>query len=71
MSSHWVSFFILKHALVTVTMLWDRQIWCCHAVKCSISFFSLWLGLPVIMVAISLGIAAGKEGLQSYTSDKQ
>ncbi|CAH3157565.1 unnamed protein product [Pocillopora meandrina] len=24
-------------------------------------------GLPVIMVAISLGIAAGKEGLQSYT----
>ncbi|CAH3160167.1 unnamed protein product [Pocillopora meandrina] len=27
-------------------------------------------GLPVIMVAISLGIAAGKEGLQSYTSDK-
>ncbi|XP_066022930.1 adhesion G protein-coupled receptor L4-like isoform X1 [Pocillopora verrucosa] len=27
-------------------------------------------GLPVIMVAISLGIAAGKEGLQSYTSDE-
>nr|XP_058953092.1 adhesion G-protein coupled receptor D1-like [Pocillopora verrucosa] len=27
-------------------------------------------GLPVIMVAISLGIAAGKEGLQRYTSDK-
>nr|XP_058947384.1 adhesion G-protein coupled receptor D1-like [Pocillopora verrucosa] len=27
-------------------------------------------GLPMIMVAISLGIAAGKEGLQSYTSDK-
>ncbi|XP_066022823.1 adhesion G protein-coupled receptor L4-like [Pocillopora verrucosa] len=27
-------------------------------------------GLPVIMVAMSLGIAAGKEGLQSYTSDK-
>ena len=36
----------------------------------SISFLSLWVGLPVIMVAISLGIAAGKEGLQSYTSDK-
>nr|XP_058947385.1 adhesion G-protein coupled receptor D1-like [Pocillopora verrucosa] len=27
-------------------------------------------GLPMIMVAISLGIAARKEGLQSYTSDK-
>ncbi|XP_027060604.1 adhesion G-protein coupled receptor D1-like isoform X2 [Pocillopora damicornis] len=27
-------------------------------------------GLPVIMVVISLSIAAGKEGLQSYTSDK-
>ncbi|RMX55984.1 hypothetical protein pdam_00016402 [Pocillopora damicornis] len=27
-------------------------------------------GLPLIIVAISLGIAAGKEGLQSYTSDK-
>ncbi|CAH3164057.1 unnamed protein product, partial [Pocillopora meandrina] len=27
-------------------------------------------GLPVIMVAISLSIVAGKEGLQSYTSDK-
>ncbi|XP_066022827.1 adhesion G-protein coupled receptor D1 isoform X3 [Pocillopora verrucosa] len=27
-------------------------------------------GLPVIMVAMSLGIAAGKEGLRSYTSDK-
>ncbi|CAH3160134.1 unnamed protein product, partial [Pocillopora meandrina] len=26
--------------------------------------------LPLIMVAISLGIAAGKEGLQSYTSNK-
>ena len=48
--------------------LWFRP---AHAVKCSISFLSLWVGLPVIMVAISLGIAAGKEGLQSYTSDKQ
>ncbi|CAH3160096.1 unnamed protein product [Pocillopora meandrina] len=27
-------------------------------------------GLPVIMVAMSIGIAAGKEGLRSYTSDK-
>ncbi|PFX14625.1 putative G-protein coupled receptor 133 [Stylophora pistillata] len=27
-------------------------------------------GLPIVMVGISLGIAAGKEGLQSYTSDK-
>ena len=67
----WGEFCILKHALVTVTMLSDRQIWCFYAVKCSISFLSLWVGLPVIMVAISLGIAAGKEGLQSYTSDKQ
>ena len=30
----------------------------------------LMVGLPVIMVAISLGFPAGKEGLQSYTSDK-
>ena len=34
------------------------------------SSFSLWVGLPMIMVTISLGIAAGKEGLQSYTSDE-
>ncbi|XP_022807522.1 adhesion G-protein coupled receptor D1-like isoform X1 [Stylophora pistillata] len=27
-------------------------------------------GLPLVMVAISLCIAAGKEGIQSYTSDK-
>ena len=33
------------------------------------SSFSLWVGLPLIMMAISLGIAAGKEALQSYTSD--
>ena len=64
----WV--YYLKHALVTVTMLSDR-----HGVamqwSVSISFLSLWAGLPLIMVAMSLGIAAGKEGLQSYTSDKQ
>ena len=30
----------------------------------------LMVGLPVIMVAISLGFPAGEEGLQSYTSDK-
>ena len=26
----WGEFCILKHALVTVTILSDRQIWCCH-----------------------------------------
>ena len=67
----WGEFIILKHALVTVTMLSDRQIWCCHAMKCFHFLPFLWAGLPVIMVAMSLGIAAGKEGLRSYTSDKQ
>ena len=30
----------------------------------------LMVGLPMIMVAVSLGSPAGKEGLQSYTGDK-
>ena len=30
----WCKFIILQHALETVIMLSDRQIWCCHAVKC-------------------------------------
>ena len=30
----------------------------------------LYSGLPIIMVGISLSIAAGKEEIQSYTSDK-
>ena len=30
----WGEFIILKHTLVTVIMLSDRQIWCCHAIKC-------------------------------------
>ena len=39
-------------------------------------FESPWLvchfliGFPLVMVAISLSIAAGKEGIQGYTSDK-
>ncbi|RMX55995.1 hypothetical protein pdam_00016397 [Pocillopora damicornis] len=33
-------------------------------------YYVISWGLPLIMVAMSLGIAAGKEGLQSYTSDK-
>ena len=61
---------VSRHFVVTVTMLSDHQIWCCHAVKCLDFLPFLWVGLPVIMVAISLGFPAGKEGLQSYTSDK-
>ena len=34
------------------------------------SSFSLFVGLPVVMVAISLSIAAGKEGMKSFTNDK-
>ena len=30
----WGKFIILQHALETVIMLSDRQIWCYHAVKC-------------------------------------
>ena len=30
----WGKFIILQHALETVIMLLDRQIWCCHAGKC-------------------------------------
>ena len=30
----WGKLINLKHALVTVTMLLDRQIWCCRPVKC-------------------------------------
>ena len=32
--------------------------------------FYLCLGLPIIMVSISLSIAAGKDGIKSYTSEK-
>ena len=69
----WGKFIILQHAQVTITMHQCFRIAKTGVViHCSvcISFLSLWVGLPVIMVAISLGIAAGKEGLQSYTSDK-
>ena len=32
--------------------------------------FYLCLGLPIIMVSISVSIAAGKDGIKSYTSEK-
>ena len=32
--------------------------------------FLLILGFPVIIVALSLGIVAGKDGVQSFVSDK-
>ena len=69
----WGKIIILQHAQVTITMHQCFRIAKTGVViHCSvcIPFLSLWVGLPVIMVAISLGIAAGKEGLQSYTSDK-
>ena len=32
--------------------------------------FVIILGLPAVIVALSLGIAAGKDGVQSFVSDK-
>ena len=68
----WGKFIILQHALETVIMLSDRQIWCCHAVKC--------FDFPPFFVGRSSSDLGGhftwhrywkkKEGLQSYTSDK-
>nr|XP_058959402.1 adhesion G-protein coupled receptor D1-like [Pocillopora verrucosa] len=37
--------------------------------KMNMYHFISW-GLPVIMVSISIGIAAGKDGIKSYTSEK-
>lgn len=34
------------------------------------TFFFIIAGLPAVMVAISLSIAAGKGGIQSFVSDK-
>ena len=39
----WGKFIILQHALVTLTMLLDRQVWCCHAVK-YIDFLPFFMG---------------------------
>ena len=35
----------------------------------ALTSFFLCLGLPVIMVSISISIAAGKDGIKSYTSE--
>ena len=60
--------YLLQHVLEVVPC---SHIWCCHQVKCfEFIFLYLWVGFPVIMMAISLGIAAAKEGIQSYVSDK-
>ena len=37
--------------------------------RVALTFFFLCLGLPIIMVSISIGIAAGKDGIKSYTSE--
>ena len=60
--------YLLQHVLEVVPC---SHIWCCHQVKCfEFIFLYLWVGFPMIMMAISLGIAAAKEGIQSYVSDK-
>ena len=68
----WGKFIILKLALVTVIMhaFGSPNMVLSSSELLRFSSLSLWVGLPMIMVAISLGIAAGKEGLQSYTSDE-
>ena len=69
----WGKFIISQFALETVIMPTDHQKWYCQAVKC-FHFLPFFVGrsVPVMMVAISLGIATGKKKkcLQSYTSDK-
>ena len=42
----------------------------CMTSRVALTSFFLCLGLPVIMVSISIGIAAGKDGIKSYTSEK-
>ena len=68
----WGKFIILKLALVTVVLhaFGSPNMVLSSSELLWFSFFPLWVGLPMITVAISLAIAAGKEGLQSYTSDK-
>ena len=34
------------------------------------TFFFIFAGLPAVMVALSLSIAAGKGGIQTFVSDK-
>ena len=67
----WGKFVILNLALVIVIMhaLGSPNLVLSSSELLRFSSFSLWVGLPLIMMAISLGIAAGKEALQSYTSD--
>ena len=38
--------------------------------RVTLTSFFLCLGLPLIMVSISINIAAGKDGIKSYTSEK-
>ena len=38
--------------------------------RVALTSFYLCLGLPIIMVSISISIAAGKDGIESYTSEK-
>ena len=38
--------------------------------RVALTSFYLCLGLPIIMVSISISIAAGKDGIKSYTSEK-
>ena len=59
---------LLRHVLEVVPC---SHIWCCHQVKCfEFIFLYLWVGFPMIMMAISLGIAAAQEGIKSYVNDK-
>ena len=68
----WGKFIILQHALETVIMLSDRQIWCCHAVNC-FDFPPFFVGRSSSDLGGQFYLASlleKKEGLQSYTSDK-
>ena len=38
--------------------------------RVALTSFYLCLGLPIIIVSISISIAAGKDGIKSYTSEK-
>ena len=41
----------------------------CMTSRVALTSFYLCLGLPIVMVSISVSIAAGKDGIKGYTSE--
>ena len=66
MSFHGVSYLIYKLCLTKFSVIQLVHISTCIQ-KC---FYSSIPGLPAAIVAISLGIAVGKDDIQSFVDDK-